>query len=189
MWTSGVEWDDELTEPLVSDVRLVWFRELLDLRELQIPRCLVKEGIPLEETSLHTFVDAPEDAYGAVAYARSTYMDSSVFVNLVAAKTRVEPILATSMPRLELMGAVVGVRLAARIAGVLEIPVSCSTFWSDSVKVLWWIRGRSREFKQFVANRVGEIQGITRPDQWRYVRTTLNLADFLSRGLKGRFLS
>ena len=25
MWTSGVEWDDELTEPIVSDAR-TWFR-------------------------------------------------------------------------------------------------------------------------------------------------------------------
>ena len=110
-------------------------------------------------------------------------------VNLVAAKTRVAPILATSILRLELMGAVVGVRLVDRIAGVLEIPVSCSTFWSDSVNVLWWIRGRSREFKPFVANRVGEIQGITGPDQWRYVPTTLNSADFLSRGLKAKDLA
>ena len=185
MWTSGVELDDELTEPLVSDAR-AWFKELLDLRELQIPRCLVKKRIPSEEMSLHTFVDASEDAYGAVVYARSTYMDGSVSVNLVAARTRVAPILATSIPRLELMGAVVGVRLAARIAGVLEIPGSCSTFWSDSVNVLLWIRGRCREFKPFVANRVGEIQRITRPDQWRYVPTTLNSADLLSRGLKAK---
>ena len=188
MWTSGVEWDDELTEPLVSDAR-AWLRELLDLRELQIPRCLVMKGIPSEETSLHTFMDASEDAYGAVVYARSTYMDASVSVNLVAAKTRVALILATSIPRLELMGAVVGVRLADRIAGILEIPVRCSTFLADSVNALWWIRGRSREFKPFVANRVGEIQGITRPDQWRYVPTTLNSADFLSRGLKAKDLA
>ena len=162
MWTSGVEWDDELTEPLVSDAR-AWFRELSDLRELQIPRRLVKKGMPSEETSFYTLVDASEDDCGAVVYARITYMDGSVSVNMVAAKTRVSPILATSIPRLELMAAVVGVRLAARIASVLEIPVSCSTFWSYSVNVLCWIRGRSREFKPFVANRVGEIHGITRP--------------------------
>ena len=144
MWTSGVEWDDELTEPLVSDTR-EWFRELSDSRELKIPLCLVKKEMPPEETSLHTFVDASEQAYGAVVYARSTYMAGSVSVNLVAAKTRVAPFLTTSIPRLELMGAVVGVRLAARIASVLEIPISCSTFWSNSVNVLRWIRGRSRD--------------------------------------------
>lgn len=50
--------------------------------------------------------------------------------------------------------------------------------------MLWWIRGRSREFKPFVANRVGEIQTYTNPEQWKYVPTSLNPADVLSRGMK-----
>ena len=57
-------------------------------------------------------------------------------------------------------------------------------FWSDSQNVLWWIRGHSRNFKPFVANRVGEIQTSTNPEQWRHVPTTLNPADVLSRGMK-----
>ena len=51
------------------------------------------------------------------------------------------------------------------------------------MKVLWWIRGRSRQFKPFVANRVGEIQSNTDPEQWRYVPTGMNPADILSRGM------
>ena len=81
------------------------------------------------------------------------------------------------------MAAVVGLRLTIRINEVLELPVSNSCFWSDSLNVLWWIHGRSREFKPFVANRIGEIQTSTRPDQWRYVPTDLNPADILSRGM------
>ena len=91
--------------------------------------------------------------------------------------------MATSIPRLELMAAVVGLRLTTRINEVLELPMSSCCFWSDSLNVLWWIRGRSREFKPFVANRVGEIQTSTSPDQWRYVPTDLNPADILSRGM------
>ena len=117
-------------------------------------------------------------------YARCTYKDGSVSSNMVAAKTRVAPSISTSIPRLELMAAVVGVRLTTRISKVLEIQLSQSTFWSDSANVLWWIRGRSREFKPFVANRIGEIQSNTNPDQWRHVPTRLNPADCLNRGLK-----
>ena len=58
-----------------------------------------------------------------------------------------------------------------------------STFWCDSVNVLWWVRGRSRNFKPFVANRVGEIQTSTDPKQLRYVPTSINPADMLSRGM------
>ena len=139
--------------------------------------------------SLHTFVDASESAYGAVVYARCQYEDGSVSTNIVAAKTRVSPNITASIPRLELMGAVVGVRLNTRIAEVLGIQMTKSTFWCDSVNVLWWVRGRSRNFKPFVAHRVGEIQTQTDPNQWRYVPTKVNPADMLSRGMPANDLA
>lgn len=51
------------------------------------------------------------------------------------------------------------------------------------MNVLYWIRGCSRKFKPFVANRVGEIQSLTDPEQWRHVPTKQNPADLLTRGL------
>jgi hypothetical protein len=50
--------------------------------------------------------------------------------------------------------------------------------------VLYWIRGYSRKFKPFVANRLGEIQQSSNPEQWRYVPTDLNVADLLTRGMQ-----
>ena len=132
---------------------------------------------------MHTFVDPSEDAFGAVAYVRYSYQDGTISINIVAAKTRVAPTIATSIPRVELMGAVIGVRLSTRIASVLELHMSQAVFWSDSQNVLWWIHGHSRDFKPFVANRVGEIQTSTDPEQWRYIPTSLNPADILSRGM------
>ena len=61
--------------------------------------------------------------------------------------------------------------------------MSRAVFWSDSQNVLWWIHGHSRDFKPFVANRVGEIQTSTNPEQWRYIPNGLNPADILSRGM------
>ena len=102
---------------------------------------------------------------------------------------RVSPNIAASIPRLELMGAVVGVRPTTRIVEVLGIQMTKSTFWCDSVNVLWWVRGRSRNFKPFVAHRVGEIQTQTDPNQWRYVPTKVNPADMLSRGMPANDLA
>ena len=82
------------------------------------------------------------------------------------------------------MAAVLGLRMAGSISRVLNASLDQATFWSDSMNVLWWIRGRSRSFKPFVANRVGEIQTATDPKQWRYVPTNKNPADLLTRGLK-----
>ena len=57
------------------------------------------------------------------------------------------------------------------------------TFWCDSLNVLWWIRGMSRKFKPFVGNRVGEIQSLTQPAQWRYLLSKENPVDLVSREL------
>ena len=180
MWMAGLDWDEELTEPLTNAAR-AWFSELPELTLLQIPRCLLVGGKQIDNVSLHTFVDASEDAFGAVAYVRYSYQDGTIPTNIVAAKTRVAPTIATSIPRLELMGAVIGVRLSTRIASVLELHMSQAVFWSDSQNDLWWIHGHSRDFKPFVANWVGEIQTSTDPEQWRYIPTSLNPADILSR--------
>lgn len=84
-----------------------------------------------------------------------------------------------SIPRLELMAAVLGLRLAESIGDVLNIPKSQWLCWSDSMDVLYWIRGQSRRFKPFVANREGEIQTLTNPEQWKHVPTKQNPADLL----------
>ena len=106
MWTAGLEWDDKLPEPLIHAAR-AWFGKLSDLKQLQIPRCFGEKGRTSDTMSIYTFVDASQDTYGAVVYARCTYKDGSVSSNMVAAKTRVAPSISTSILRLELMAAVV----------------------------------------------------------------------------------
>ena len=82
------------------------------------------------------------------------------------------------------MAAVAGLKLVQTVGQVLGIDKSNWVFWSDSMDVLYWIRGQSQKFKPFVANRAGEIQASTNPEQWRYVPTKLNPSDLLTRGLR-----
>lgn len=159
-----------------------WFQKLAVLPSLQIPRCL-RTPCVVRDVTLHTFVDASQEAYGAVCYTRHVYEDGSVSCCLVASRSRVAPLQAVSIPRLELMAAVVGLKLSETVGRVLRIENHRWTFWSDSMDVLYWVRGRSRKFKPFVANRIGEIQALTNPDQWRHVSSGLNPADLLTRGL------
>ena len=183
MWTAGLDWDEELPELLALLAR-GWFSEPCDLKKLHIPRCLQEKEKMVDTLSPHTFAESSESAYGAVVYARYSYQDSSTSTNIVTAKTKVAPSKTISIPRLELMGTVVGFRLAKRIATAMDFPIRRATFWSDSINVLWWIRSRSRQFKPFVANRVGEIQSNIDSDQWRYVPTSMNPADILSKCIR-----
>ena len=87
-----------------------------------------------------------------------------------------------TVPRLELMGAILGLRLTQSLLTVLEVPMPSVTFYSDSKDVLWWIRGSGKDFPPFVANRIGEIQMFTEPSQWQHVSTEENPNDLYTRG-------
>ena len=50
------------------------------------------------------------------------------------------------------------------------------------MNVLWWIRGRSRSFKPFVVNRIGEIHDSSSSSQWRYESIRENPAYHPTRG-------
>ncbi len=92
-----------------------------------------------------------------------------------------------TIPRLELMRAVVATRLAKNLVRVLK--VESVTFWVVSTNVLYWARNQSRNFKAFVANRVGEIQRSMNPNQWRHIPGETNPADLPTRGLSASQLS
>ena len=178
LWTAGYDWDEDIDEELLQEIRL-WTGELASLQLIKIPRCVKATG----NNVLHVFVDASSEAFAATCFLRSIDNDDSVTVRLVAAKSKVAPIAATSIPRLELMAAVLGLKLAKSVGMSFNVTTSDIVFWSDSMTVLWWIRGHSRNFKPFVANRISEIQAVTNPSQWRYVPTGENVADHATRGL------
>ena len=137
----------------------------------------------MEELSIHTFSDASEKAYAAIVYIRHVYEDSNVTARLIMSKSRLAPLKAVSIPRLELLGALIGLRLTRQVFSALKIPTHGVTYWVDSVNVGYRIQGQSREYKPFLAHRVGEIHEFSAPDQWRYVPTNVNPADHGTRGL------
>jgi hypothetical protein len=180
-WILGLGWDEPFPSSLATKVTS-WIEELPDVANFQLPRWYYGEG--LLNRQLHVFVDASSLAYAAVAYILSKYNDGHVSVSLVLARARVAPIKAVSIPRLELMAAVLGMRLGFRVATQLELNVEEAIFWSDSMDVICWLHGKSRRYKPFVAHRVSAIQEVTNPSQWRHVPGIDNPADLATRGAK-----
>jgi hypothetical protein len=187
LWSKGLSWDDEIDAEIYSRIT-TWFVELEFIPNITVPRCL-QDSCNAKSVMILTFVDASNDAYGAVSYLRIVRDDESVRVTIIASKTRVTPLAPTSTPRLELLAAVLGLRLATSITTSLGMPLSNVRFWSDSMNVLYWIRGKGRQFRPFVANRIGEIQSLTDPEQWQYIHTKENPADLCSRGVSVKELS
>ena len=88
-----------------------------------------------------------------------------------------------SLPRLELLAAVVNARLLKFVVDTLQIKMHRVVCWTDSMVTLHWIRRQSSCWKPFVANRVSEIQSTWDPECWHYCASKDNPADFLTRGL------
>ena len=82
-----------------------------------------------------------------------------------------------------------GQRLQALIlpAVVLEESVAY-TCWTDSTIALAWIQGDPNGWKQFVANRVREIQELTDPAHWKHCPGKDNPADWTTRGILAEVL-
>ena len=53
--------------------------------------------------------------------------------------------------------------------------------WTDSKAGLNYLRNEDRNFGVFVAHRVNEISNHTTFDDWHYVLTEENIADFTTR--------
>ena len=87
------------------------------------------------------------------------------------------------MPRLELVAAVLSVKVANFLKKQLQIDCFHKTYWSNTKVVLGYIRNNAKKFKIFVANRIQQIQEHSEVEQWRYVPTKINPADYASCGL------
>ncbi|XP_064462830.1 uncharacterized protein LOC135373668 [Ornithodoros turicata] len=183
IWERGLDWDNELPDDLLQEWKS-WCEELPKLGIISLERCLTPVNGTGYTAELHIFTDASPQAYGACVFVRTVDDMGAVKVGLLFAKSRVAPIKKLTLPRLELMGAVIGIRIAKLVRDSLQILSGEPTYWTDSTIVLSWIKGDSSRWKPFVKNRVTEIQSNSDPSQWRHCRGASNPADALTRGLR-----
>eukprot|EP00794_Sanderia_malayensis_P002302 gene2302-2651_t len=175
-------WDDPLPVAVV-DEWLSWCTTLENLRNFKIDRCYKAPDFNrVIHCSLHHFSDASESGYGQVSYLRFLNEDGMIHCSMVMGKSTVAPLKYISMPRLELTAAVLSVKVSTMIRTELEYTIHKEVFWSDSQVVLSYIRNTEKRFKTFIANRIQYINDHTKPKQWCYIPSQMNLADCSSRG-------
>lgn len=179
LWQGGFDWD----QPVDEDLQYSWItfiKQLPDLAKLEIPRQVTATRIT--NCQVHAFCDASEKAYGACIYLRTSDNAGKHYSKLLCSKTRVAPLKTISLPRLELCAAVLLSKLVKTVETALEMQVNRRYFWCDSTVVLNWLSAEPVTWKTFISNRVAEIQGKTRIEEWNHIRSELNPADILSRG-------
>ncbi|GBN28942.1 hypothetical protein AVEN_153311-1 [Araneus ventricosus] len=150
-WKMPIGWDTEITGNLKKEF-LQWFQDLKILEEIHISRWINVTAENLKHCTIHTFCDASKEAYAAVVFLRLEE-EGSVKLSLLAAKSRIAPLRGGTIPRMELLAALVGARLTNSVIEALNWKEVKCYYWSDSTTVLAWI-SREENWSVFVRNRV-----------------------------------
>lgn len=176
LWSVKLEWD----EPLSSEHTTVWKDIKHGLNNIskiiKIPRWL--NTYSYGSVEIHGFSDASQKAYAGAVYVRSGDQ-----VNLLFAKSKVAPLKRISLPRLELMGALLLAKMMNHLKHIYNLPSAQYYYWSDSQITLAWLKDEPQKRTVFVANRITEVQLLSDPKNWRYVESKSNPADLGTRGI------
>ena len=141
-----------------------------------------------EPFDLLLFCDASTSAYGFVCYALQNGTSSFVF-----SKCKVAPIKHKTLPTLELLSVFVGYKALENLLYTFKnCVVKSVTFAVDAQVVLSWLLEDNLKTKNlFALNRVKDINKLKSelsvrykmPINYRFVPTSQNPADMLTRGL------
>ena len=181
LFKEKIGWDDLLTGSLLERWKQL-LPKMKESRVITIPRCLFSDiSPPLNSVRLVRFCDASTKA---VVYLRLE-SEEDVDVKFIAAKTRVTPVGGMTIPRLELLSAVLLSKLITSIHSALksELSLEEAVCFTDSKVSLYWMQGVNHEWKQFVENRVNMIRRLVHPRQWKHCPGKENPADIPSRGV------
>ena len=175
-WKVGGDWDDMLPDGIAAACAQ-WWGELAEVVSIDIPRWICCNlDTPI---ALHAFADASEKAFGCCLYAVVNGQSHLVF-----AKAKVSPVSPPTLARLELQAVCLAARYAEFVVKELRVTVTQVYGWTDSLTTVHWISNPSYKWKTFVANRVSQVQEISKKVGivWNHCPGLHNPADLPSRG-------
>ena len=152
-------WDDELkgTDRKTYNGLI---QALETFPKVEVPRYPFLRNKTVSRVEIHGFSDASEMAYATIVYLRVIYESGEITTKFIASKSKVVPIKQQSIPRLELLGACLMVRLVENVTNAIQESlkehVIHSYYWVDSMAVLCWVKN-VKPWTQYVRNRINII--------------------------------
>ena len=180
LWNKEKDWDDTMDKEDTRKWRQI-IEETKELSTIEVPRYIGGKN-----SQLIRFCDASKNAYATAIYLKTMDEERKSRVNLIFSKARIAPKKAMSIPRLELMPLLIGVRSLKFVSKELGLESTQRIIWTDSQCVLNWLKDK-KPLSVFVKNRITEITN-EKNVEFRYINTKDNPADLPSRGMSSKEL-
>jgi len=178
-WQLNLDWDQDLT-PELKTKTLDWKAEVDHLRSTKICRWL-KFDSSHSNAEIHAYSDASSQLYSTCIYLVS-FKDDVRYSNLLCSKSRVAPKKELTIPKLELLAALLSARLVHNVIQELQSSIQLQVkAFTDSQIVLSWIKAVKKTQPIFIQNRLSEIRMLVQPSNWFHVSTNSNPADIATR--------
>ena len=181
-WEEHLGWDDPLPESL-SEKWKCWLRGSYKLKEIEFPRC-TKPETAIGDPWLVIFTDGSLWASGSVAYVRWKTSEDQYQSQIILARNRIAPKDRITVPRLELNGAVLGVRIRKTLMESCRYTFERIIHIVDSEIVLNQVTSLATKLEVYEGTRVGECQRICngQMEDWFWIPGKENIGDWNTRG-------
>ncbi|XP_028968977.1 LOW QUALITY PROTEIN: uncharacterized protein LOC100908537 [Galendromus occidentalis] len=181
LWAIDLKWNDTIPDRIREEFR-AWMSEVGSLSEIKLRRRYSNISRTPSAYLLHSFGDASQTAYSCASYIEIQYSDGPSDFALVMTKSRLAPRDSPSLPRLELLAALIAVRLKRFLTERMNVKFERALFYTDSTIAYHWATSSNPGcWKQFVSNRVREIQADSRPEDWFHLKGNFNISDLATR--------
>lgn len=178
LWREGLKWDDNISNELENEYH-TYREELLKLNSFFVERYA---NLTDNSTQIIGFSDASSKAMAAVVYSR--WLENGMIkCNFLCSKTKVAPLKAQSIPKLELEAALLLSKAAHRVCKKQGIDTSRVICFCDAEVVLCWLDKPPEKWTPYVSNRIRKIKDYLPDANWFFVGTKENVADAPTRGI------
>ena len=174
-----LDWDDQIP----NELQAIWennFEMIQEIKDIKYQRAIIPDDAANLKINLLCFGDASKHLLCVSIYARFERLNGTFSCQLVFARSRLVPSNMT-LPRAELYAALVNTHSTEVVKRSFYKNYSHSVMFSDSQIVLHWMNNENRVLKQWVRNRIIDIQRFTKSRDWKYIRSKNMIADLGTR--------
>ena len=137
---------------MISATRQDWLKWSNQLRNVKVPRSIVKDMSKIKRVQLHVFVDGSKTACSATTVTVVKH-STGIVKELLTSRSRISR-NNTTITRLELVSGEMATNIMVKnlVAALKRLPITSMNVWLDSMVALYWICNPRKAWKVFVSN-------------------------------------